>query len=456
MTLTNLLLKKYSRPGPRYTSYPTAPHFSNLFGEKEWREELCRNQNSDRDLSLYFHIPFCDSLCYYCGCHMFATKRYSHAAEYVALLRKEISLIAGLAPSKKRVQQIHWGGGTPTFLQPSDIRNLFSSIQNEFLIAPGAEIACEVDPRELTRDHIAALKESGFNRMSLGVQDLDNQVQTSVNRVQPENIVYEVYGWMRNAGFKSINFDLMLGLPHQRVETFSRTLDKIISWSPDRLAIFSYAHLPNLLKHQKLIRVKDLPDFQTRLALRLLVIEKLNSAGYVNIGMDHYSKPNDDLVKARENQTLWRNFQGYSTHGESDLYGFGVSGISQTEEIYAQNVKEIDEYSKRIQQGRLATERGMNISLDDKIRREVIMRIMCGSEIDLPMLSQKWKIDFNDYFADALAELSKMEEDGLVEVSAENIRVTETGNLFLRNIAMPFDAYLEPHPSGNALYSQTL
>jgi oxygen-independent coproporphyrinogen-3 oxidase len=456
MTSTNRLLNQYSRPGPRYTSYPTALYFSNQFGENEWREELQLDRDSPRNVSLYFHIPFCDSLCYYCGCHMVATQLYHHAEEYVELLKKEIALVAGLIAKKKRVQQIHWGGGTPTYLKPSDIRDLANFIQRAFHIAPDAEISCEVDPRNLTRDHVTALAESGFNRVSLGIQDLDIQVQKKTNRIQPASLVDEVYGWMRKSGFKSVNFDLMLGLPGQNVENFSRTLDQVLSWSPDRLAIFNYAHLPSQIKHQKLIRAKDLPDFDARLALHFLVSEKLTSAGYLNIGMDHYSKPNDDLVKAKANKTLWRNFQGYSTHGECDLYGFGASAISQTDKVYAQNVKGLVEFRQRIQQCKLATERGMRLTLDDKIRRDIIMRIMCGSEVNIAFLSHKWQIDFNAYFAHALADLKKLEEDGLVAISAEEIRVTEVGIIFLRNIAMHFDAYIDRHHALNGLYSQTV
>jgi oxygen-independent coproporphyrinogen-3 oxidase len=455
-TSTNRLLIKYSRPGPRYTSYPTAPYFSNQFTENGWREDLRSDQDSTRNVSLYFHIPFCDSLCYYCGCHMVATQRYHHAKEYVEFLKKEVSLVAGLLSKKRKVQQIHWGGGTPTYLKPSDIRNLANSVQKAFQIAPDAEIACEVDPRNLTFDHVTALAESGFNRLSLGIQDLDIQVQQKTNRIQPASLVDEVYGWMRKSGFRSINFDLMLGLPGQNVESFSRTLDQVLSWSPDRLAIFNYAHLPSQLKHQKLIRVKDLPDFDTRLALHFLVSEKLTSAGYLNIGLDHYSKPDDDLVKAKTNRTLWRNFQGYSTHGECDLYGFGVSAISQTENVYAQNVKDIEEYGQSVQQGKLATKRGLRLTLDDKIRRDIIMRIMCGSEMNISFLSRKWQIDFNTYFAHALSDLKKLEEDGLVEISAQEIRVTEVGHIFLRNIAMHFDAYIDRHHTQDGVYSKTV
>lgn len=450
------LLEKYSKTGPRYTSYPTAPNFSKQFGEIEWEKELLQSQNKGRDLSLYFHIPFCDTLCYYCGCHMIATKNYYRATEYLDLLAKEIDLIGRLTSPNRTVQQVHWGGGTPTFLNPEDIRQLSNFIRSHFHLAPGAEIACEVDPRELTRDHVSALAESGFNRISLGVQDLDAQVQESVNRVQPESLVRQVYGWMREERFKSINMDLMVGLPHQTLESFSGTLEKIISMAPDRLAIFNYAHLPNLMKHQKLIKGEELPDFQTRLELHLLIAEKLAGAGYIDIGMDHFARADDDLVRARANKTLWRNFQGYTTHKTCDLYGFGVSGISQTDEVYAQNFKTIDSYREKVENGRLATERGIRISFDDRIRREAIMQIMCDTELNIESFSRKWLIDFNDYFSDALVELRSLEEDGLVEISSEKIRVTEIGHIFLRNIAMPFDAYLKKTESGKISFSQTL
>ncbi len=456
MKTIHRLLHKYSLPGPRYTSYPAAPYFSKRFNEKTWREELETHQKKERGLSLYLHIPFCDTLCYYCGCHMVATRNYARAESYLDLLIKEIKLTAAFILPGRVVRQIHWGGGTPTYLRPDDIRRLSKHIAGRFSIAADAEISCEVDPRELTEDHIAALKEGGFNRLSLGVQDLDDQVQRSVNRVQPESLVRKVYGWMRKTGFNSINFDLMAGLPHQTVASFSATLDKIVDMSPDRLAVFNYAHLPERIKHQKLIQTADLPDFSTRVELQILIHEKLSAAGYADIGLDHFARTGDELFKARENKTLWRNFQGYTTHKECDIFAFGVSGISQTEEVYAQNLKTLDAYAERIGEEKLATERGLRTTLDDKIRRDAIMQIMCGLELDKNAFSKKWQIDFDDYFSDALQELKKLEEDGLVEAAPEKIRVTETGHIFLRNIAMTFDFYLKQTETEKPKFSKTV
>ena len=450
------LSEKYSKSGPRYTSYPTAPHFSNHFSCKHWEDELLQSQNKGRDLSIYLHIPFCDTLCYYCGCHMLASKKYDRAAEYLALLSKEISLMARLTSSKREVHQIHWGGGTPTFLVPADIRRLASTVYENFSVSSDAEISCEVDPRNLTWDHIAALSESGFNRVSLGVQDLDPRVQNSINRIQSESLVRNVYDWMRKKGFKSVNMDLMVGLPHQSVESFSITLDKVLSMAPDRLAIFNYAHLPHLIKHQKLIHNEELPTLHTRLELHRMISDRLSAAGYIDIGMDHFAKADDDLVKARESKTLWRNFQGYTTHKQCDLYGFGISGISQTEDVYAQNVKTIEGYRERVNSGKMATERGLRVSLDDKIRRDAIMQIMCEGELNILNFSRKWTIDFAAYFSEVYPELNHLEAEGLIKNSVESIKVTEFGHIFLRNIAMVFDAYLKKPDTEMKTYSQTL
>lgn len=455
MRIAPELLEKYSKPGPRYTSYPTAPYFTEAFGEREWREEIARTQNDGRGLSLYVHIPFCDTLCYYCGCNMVATHDYSKASRYLEVLEQEIGRVAALLAPQRRVEQLHWGGGTPTYLHPDDIRRLGACLRSRFAFAEDVEAGCEVDPRELTRDHVVALREAGFNRLSLGVQDLDERVQRAVNRVQPEALVREVYGWMREAGFASINMDLMVGLPHQTVESFAATLDKVIDMGPDRLAVFSYAHVPWLKKHQKLISESDLPDFATRIRLQQLMLERLTAAGYVYIGMDHFARPGDELVKAQQNGTLHRNFQGYTTHRDCDIYAFGVSAISQTDEVYVQNCKRLSDYEARIREGRLATERGVRVTRDDRIRRDAILSLMCDLALDRAAFAQKWEIDFDAYFADSLQELAGLAADGLVELAPDWIRVTELGRIFLRNIAMCFDAYLK-QPLQQPRYSRTV
>lgn len=449
------LLEKYSKPGPRYTSYPTAPYFTEAFGEREWRDEIARTQASRRGLSLYAHIPFCDTLCYYCGCNMVATHDYSKATRYLDALLREIDAVSDLVAKERKVEQLHWGGGTPTYLHPDDILRLGTHLHGRFDFAPDIEAGCEVDPRALTREHVQALKGAGFNRLSLGVQDLDDRVQRAVNRVQPESLVREVFGWMRAEGFNSINIDLMVGLPHQTVESFATTLDKVIDIGPDRLAVFGYAHVPWMKKHQKLIVQSELPEFNTRIALQQLMLERLTAAGYVYVGMDHFAKPEDELVKAQREKTLYRNFQGYTTHKDCDIYAFGVSAISQTEDVYVQNHKRVAAYEDRIAAGHLATDRGVRVSRDDKIRRDAILNLMCDLELDRPAFARKWGLDFDAYFGEALAELAGLERDGLVQVDVATIRVTELGRMFLRNIAMCFDAYLK-QPVEQPRYSKTV
>ncbi|MGA7179705.1 MAG: oxygen-independent coproporphyrinogen III oxidase [Thiobacillaceae bacterium] len=436
------LLAKYSKPGPRYTSYPPAPHFSDTFGPAYWQDELIQSQESTRPISLYVHIPFCDTLCYYCGCNMVATGNYAKADQYLVYLMAEIDRVAALAYSSRNVVQMHWGGGTPTYLHPQDIRRLAAHIRKRFHFAPDAEVAVEVDPRGLTREHVIALRESGFNRASIGVQDLDETVQKSVNRVQPLSLVEEVYGWFRKEGFASINLDLMTGLPHQTLDTYRHTLAEISRINPDRLAVFGYAHVPWMKKHQKLILESDLPDFETRMAMQELILHTLEEKGYVHIGMDHFAKPDDSIVQAQRNKTLWRNFQGYTTHRHADIYAFGASAISQTETVYAQNEKRLVAYQKKIDQGDLATEKGYRLSRDDRIRRDVITELMCDLELEKEKIARRWNIDFETYFADSLQFLDPLEKDGLVTLSANLIQVTNLGRLFLRNIAMCFDAYL--------------
>jgi oxygen-independent coproporphyrinogen-3 oxidase len=450
------LLEKYSKPGPRYTSYPTAPYFSTAFSEADWRAELVRSQASGRDLSLYVHIPFCDSLCYYCGCNMVATQDYTKATAYLDVLFDEIERSAELAGAGRVVRQIHWGGGTPTFLKPADILRLSQHLHRYFMVAEDAEIGCEVDPRELSREHVQALKQAGFNRISLGVQDLDERVQRAVNRLQPLALIKQVYGWMRSAGFNSINMDLMVGLPHQTVASFNATLDEILALSPDRLAVFGYAHVPWLKKHQKLIQQPDLPDFATRLSLQELIQHRLSEADYVYIGMDHFAKHDDELVRAQQQKTLWRNFQGYTTHRDCDILAFGASAISQTDEVYAQNFKHLTDYHASVGQGGLSIERGLRISLDDKIRRDAITRIMCDLELDKAVFARTWELDFDTYFAQSLTELQDLATDGLVEITPERLRVTEAGRIFLRNIAMTFDAYLHQPQDASPRYSRTV
>lgn len=449
------LLEKYSKPGPRYTSYPTAPYFHAGFKEADWVEEVKSSQDPARGLSLYFHIPFCDTLCYYCGCNMVATGDYGKAKSYLDYLEQEIDRVAKLLDSRRPVRQLHWGGGTPTYLKPEDIHRLMRFVRERFRIDPAVEMGCEVDPRELTREHLAALRENGFNRLSIGVQDLDEQVQKAVNRVQPEELIRKVYDWARELGFSSVNMDLIVGLPHQSVDSFAKTLDRVVAWAPDRFAIFAYAHVPWMKKHQKLINEADLPSFATRLDLQQLIHERLGAAGYLNVGMDHYARPEDEMIKAQQEKTLWRNFQGYTTHKECDIYAFGTSSISQTANAYMQNEKNLKRYQELVAKGGLAVERGLKLNRDDHIRRDAITRVMCDLELDKAAFSAEWKIDFDAYFAEALADLPPLAEDGLVELEPGRVKVTDLGRMFLRNIAMCFDGYLKQASQDQPRYSRT-
>lgn len=445
------LLEKYSKAAPRYTSYPTAPHFSDSFTSHDWREELTLGQTSNRGLSLYAHIPFCDTLCYFCGCNMIATNRYDRVENYLQTVKKEMANTAQIINAQKRrvVEQLHWGGGTPTFLQPEDIKRLATWMGEYFgdvktkQFSENAEISCEIDPRELTFEHLQALRESGFNRVSFGVQDIDPKVQKAVNRIEPEAMVREVFGWAKKLGYLSINLDLMTGLPYQSVAGFDKTLDVVLDLRPNRFAVFAYAHLPLMIKHQTLIVEESLPDFRTRLELQILVRNRLTNAGYINIGMDHYALPDDELVIAQKEQTLWRNFQGYTTRKNCDILAFGVSAISQSENVYMQNIKKLNDYEENITKEGLAVLRGYKLTADDHIRRSAIARVMCHLVLDIKEFEKEWQINFNEYFAKALASLPPLVNDGLIEINQEQIIVRQKGLPFIRNIAMVFDVYLE-------------
>lgn len=448
------LLEKYSVPGPRYTSYPTAPYFHTGFDDTNWADALTRTV-PERGLSLYAHIPFCDSLCYYCGCNMVATHDYRKTQPYLAMLEEEMAHTAQRVDPRRRVRQLHWGGGTPTYLNPDDIRRLMAMMRKYFTLADDAEISCEVDPRELTYEHLAALRETGFNRLSFGVQDLDPDVQHAVNRIQSELLIRQVLDWSRELGFSSINLDLIVGLPKQTVESFSRTLARVSAWAPDRLAVFGYAHVPWMKKHQNLIKEADLPDAATRLGLQQAVNEHLGAAGYINIGLDHFARPQDELVRAQQNKTLWRNFQGYTTHKDCDILAFGASSISQTADVYMQNEKNLKRYQERVAAGGFAVERGLKLTRDDQIQRDAITRVMCDLALDFAVFGTEWGIAFTDYFAEALADLRPLAEDGLVIVQPDKVTVTPTGRLYLRNIGMCFDRYLKQAASEPPRYSRT-
>lgn len=438
------LIQKYNVAGPRYTSYPPATRFADGFGAADARAEFSAEATAGRDLSLYFHIPFCETLCWFCGCTTVITLDHSQGPSYVGLLEREMDLLSAGVHRDRSVVQLHWGGGTPTFLRPEEIRRLGRAIRARFPMATDVEASVEVDPRRLTREHVEALREVGFNRASLGVQDFDPQVQAAVHRIQPPEMTAETIRWLREADFKSVNVDLIYGLPGQTVESFGRTLDAVLGLQPDRFAVFSYAHVPWLKPSQKIFEKRAaLTAADTKLQLLKLVTESLTGKGqYVYIGMDHFARPTDELAVAQSRRTLQRNFQGYSTRGGADILGFGMSAISQTDAAYWQNQKELAVYKAELEQGHLPVVRGYRLTADDKIRRTAIMEIMCNLGLDYGKLSTLLGIDVPTYFARELEGLAAMEEDGLLRRRSTALEITDLGRLLVRNIAMRFDAYL--------------
>ncbi len=451
------LIKKYDKPGPRYTSYPTAPQFNESFTAENFLDEIIRtnNQENPPDLSLYFHIPYCDTLCYFCGCNMVVTRNRDRIKEYIKYLKNEIDLLRSYIIEGRKVVQLHWGGGTPTHLNPDEISDLISYISKNFKIDENAEQGCEIDPRGLTKEHLQSLKNGGFNRISMGVQDFNEKVQMAVNRIQPEDMTRQVIEWVRELGFKSINLDLIYGLPFQTVESFSETIDKIIDISPDRIAVFNFAHVPWLKKHQALIKPEDLPKPEEKLQILKTTTEKLTNTGYVFIGMDHFAKPDDELAVALREKKLYRNFQGYSTHAGCDLYAFGITSISQVGRCYAQNVKKEKEYYDKLNDETIPTERGFYLSDDDLLRRYVITKIMCDFELDFASVENQFNIEFENYFKRSLENLTEFVDDGLVEFKGRKLIVTPMGRFLVRNIAMNFDWYIEQKVD-KAKYSRTI
>jgi oxygen-independent coproporphyrinogen-3 oxidase len=438
------LIKRYDKSGPRYTSYPTAVQFHSGFGEAEYRAWAQQSNASGRPLSLYFHIPFCDTVCFYCGCNKVVTKDRTRAAPYLQRLHRELELQGALFDRNRTVDQLHWGGGTPTFISHDEMRALMAKTRECFTLRDDdtGEYSIEIDPREVKKDTIALLRELGFNRMSLGVQDFESDVQHAVNRIQSKEETLFALEAARREGFKSISIDLIYGLPFQTVESFGRTLDAILAISPDRLSVFNYAHLPELFKPQRRINAVDLPAPQEKLNILQMTIEKLTAAGYVYIGMDHFAKPQDELAVAQRSGTLYRNFQGYSTHADCDLIGLGSTSIGQVGDSYSQNMKELEEYYAAIDADHLPIFRGVELNSDDLLRREVITQLICHFELDTAKVANRFNIDFDSYFAVELAELQGMETDGLLKLAPGKIEVQPAGKLLIRNICMVFDRYL--------------
>ncbi len=438
------LIQKYNVPGPRYTSFPPATKFTDQVTWTDLAGEIAQNNQTARDLSLYFHIPFCETLCWFCGCTTVITLQHSQGTTYIDYLRKEVAQMAALLHPDRQAVQLHFGGGSPTFLTPAEIRALGSIIHEHFTVAKDVEASVEIDPRRLTQDHVVALREIGFNRASLGVQDFNPEVQQAVHRIQPREMTEQTIQWIREAGFKSINIDLIYGLPFQTVASFENTLDQILELQPDRLAIFNYAHVPWIKPSQKIFEKRaTLPTPETKLQLLKLVTEKLTGpGGYVYIGMDHFARPNDELAVAQRNKTLQRNFQGYSTRGGADIYAFGMSAISQTENAYWQNVKELPAYYAALDAGKVPLVRGYLVTEDDKIRRQVIMHLMCNLGLEYATMSERVGVKVPEYFAQEIESLSDMEADGLLRRDDDGLEITDLGRLLIRNIAMRFDTYL--------------
>jgi len=447
------LVRKYNVAGPRYTSYPPATKFGPL-GAEVAKREIAAHNHPERDVSLYFHLPFCRSLCWYCGCTTVITTRQKESGVYLNYLSREMGQISPLVHPDREVAQLHWGGGTPTFLLPDEIRRLGSIITEHFNLSKNIEAGVEIDPRTLTRDHVVALREIGFNRASLGVQDFDPQVQLAVHRIQPRKMVEEVVGWIRGEGFQSLNFDLIYGLPYQTRDSFARTLEAALEMNPDRFAVFNYAHVPWIKPGQKIMKEETLPAADVKLEILKLTIETLTSHGYVYIGMDHFAKADDELAIAQREKTLQRNFQGYSTHGDADLFAFGMSSISNVDGLYWQNEKELAKYYDGLGKGVSPITRGYLLNDDDKVRRHTIMRLMCDLGLDFARMSADLGLNFEEYFETELAALDDLAEDGLLFKKRGGLSVTETGRLFLRNIAMRFDA--TQLASGAHRYSKTI
>jgi len=441
------LIKRYDKAGPRYTSYPTANLFNDSFLPDDYRAAADRSNKeaNPKPLSLYFHIPFCDTVCFYCACNKIVTKRRDRATPYLDHLYREIEMQGDLYDKSRPVDQLHWGGGTPTFLSHDQMRTLMEKTGQHFSLMNDdkGEYSIEIDPREVTADGVHFLRDIGFNRLSLGVQDFDAKVQKAVNRIQSEEITFAAINAAREAKFKSVSVDLIYGLPFQTVESFLATLDKIMQVDPDRLSVFNYAHLPTLFMPQRRINEGDLPSAAEKLEILQSVIQYLTEKGYVYVGMDHFAKPDDELVIAQDKGRLYRNFQGYSTHADCDMVAMGVTAISQINNIYSQNVRDEDSYYQMIDEDKLPLMRGLILTDDDLLRRDLISQLICNFRLDMDQFMAKHNIDFADYFKKELSQLRTMQDDGLLQTDDKTITILPPGRLLIRNICMTFDAYLK-------------
>lgn len=447
---------KYSKPGPRYTSYPTALEFSDAFDYDGYLAKL-HAQDPARALSLYFHLPFCKNACYFCGCNVVFTSKEDKKERYIDYLIRELAILAQHIDVNRPVIQLHFGGGTPTFFDADQLNRIITAIKSHFKnFTAEAEISCEIDPRHINDDQMRVMSEAGFNRVSFGIQDFDEKVQVAVHRVQPYDITKAAMDLARKYNMVSVNVDLIYGLPYQSLETFKKTLDLAISLDPDRFAVFNYAHVPWLKKTMRKIDETTLPHPAEKLAIMRYTIDHMSELGYRMIGMDHFAKPEDELFKAIEKGELHRNFQGYTTKGGADLIGIGLTSIGEGVDYYAQNFKEMESYEAAIDAGRLPHERGVALNEDDRIRQYVIMELMSNFKLDITRFERLYGVKFSDYFADALEALKPFESDGLLTMTPSSIECSTTGTLLIRNIAMPFDAYMKRHASSDKAFSKTV
>jgi oxygen-independent coproporphyrinogen-3 oxidase len=454
--LTDATLEKYNRPGPRYTSYPTAPVWKDDFGPDDLESYYERAEAAATPLSLYMHIPFCESLCLFCACTVSIQKDKKVAIPYLDALKREIDHVGGHVSKKRPVIQFHWGGGTPTYLTPAQMEDLFAYARERFSFSPDAEIGIEIDPRVTNRAHLETLRRLGFNRLSMGIQDFQPKVQETIHRVQPYELTRDLIVAARELGFESLNVDLIYGLPHQTAESFKDTIDRTLTLLPDRVAMFSYAHVPWLKKQQGSFQMY-LPEGMEKFRIFRAGLERFLDAGYLYIGMDHFALPGDELATAQQNRTLHRNFQGYTTKAGADLYGMGVSAISSIGEAYAQNRREVPAYQETVGTRGIATMRGYRLSHDDVLRRAVIGRLLCHTVIPKHEVEQQFGISFDEYFAPELQRLEEARDEGLVALDSAEIRVTPLGRIFIRNVAMTFDRYLrEQQMDKRPLFSKTL
>ncbi len=452
------MIRRYDLAGPRYTSYPTAPQFVVDYPASEVEAAIARSNAAGRPLSLYFHIPFCDTICYYCGCNKIVTANKKRARPYLDELKKEIALRAEQFDTSRPVHQLHWGGGTPTYISDDEKRELMAATRQHFnlLDDDSGEYSIEIHPGGLTPDTLGVLRDIGFNRLSMGVQDFDPKVQKAVNRFNSVEEVRALSERAKEEGFLSLSMDLIYGLPHQTQESVHTTLQQVIELSPERLSLFNYAHMPHLFKSQNQIDASALPEPQEKLRILENAIETLQGAGYVYIGMDHFAKPDDSLVMAQQEGLLQRNFQGYATHGNCDLLAFGVSSISSIDNIFVQNYKDIPSYTEALNQGKAPSFKGLTLTEDDQLRQAVINQLICHFALDFAPFNHGYKIDFENYFADALNDLMPMVEDGLISKDEKGLTVSADGRLLIRRICMAFDAYLKMPAVKEVKYSRIL